>query len=100
MDGLLVNETLVSLANTPYKIINNTNSPLQSNLTMRTLLSSANGDGSLTISTNVLLTLFTNETQTLCDINATNLALVAEINQSQPDNQRCASVARRQARTI
>ncbi len=87
LDVLLVPETLVSWAASPAEIITNTNSPLHGNPTMETLLalSQASGNGSLTISSNQLMTLFTDETQTLWDTVHTNLALRAELNQSQPD---------------
>ena len=87
MDSLLSPETLVSLGDTPAEIIGNTNSPLHDNLTMTTLLalSQASGNGSLTVSTNQLMNLFTNEMQTIWDTIHTNLAVLAQINQSQPD---------------
>ncbi len=87
LDSLLSPEALVSLGDTPAEIIGNTNSPLHDNLTMQTLLalSQASGNGSLTVSTNQLMNLFTNEMQTLWDTIHTNLAVLAQINQSQPD---------------
>ena len=116
MDGLLLPEILVSLAHTPAAIIGNTNSALHGNPTMQALLalSAGSSDGSLTVSSNQLITLFTNETRTLWDTIHTNLALQVEINQSQPDLltyltnqpaieanvQRTAAVREGQARTI
>ena len=87
LDLLLLPETLVSCSDTPAKIIGNTGSPLCDNLTMQTLLqlSLTNGDGNLTVSSNQLMTLFTNETGILWNAVHTNLALRAEVNQSQPD---------------
>lgn len=88
MDSLLVpTETSVSLADSPAAIIGNTNSALFGNYTMQTLLalSLASGNGSLTVSSNQLINLFTNETQTLWTAIQTNLSLQAEINQGQPD---------------
>ncbi len=87
MDGLLLPETLVSLGDSPAQIIGNTNSALHGDPTMQTLLalSAASGDGSLTVSSNQLMTLFTDATQSFWDIIHTNLAVQREINQSQPD---------------
>jgi alpha-tubulin suppressor-like RCC1 family protein len=87
LDSLLSPETLVSLADTPAEIIGNTNSPLHNDLTMTNLLalSEASGDGSLTVSTNQLMNLFTNEMQTMWDTIHTNLAVLAQVNQSNPD---------------
>jgi alpha-tubulin suppressor-like RCC1 family protein len=87
MESLLWPETQVSLADTAAAIIGNTNSPLHGNLTMQTLLalSAASGDGSLTVSSNQVMNLFTSEMQTFWKIINTNLAVLAQINQSQPD---------------
>ena len=87
LDRLLFPETGVALADTPAAIIGSTNSPLHGNLTLNTLLalSQASGNGSLTVSTNQLMNLFTNEMQTIWDTVHTNLAVLAQINQSQPD---------------
>ncbi len=87
MDALLTPEALVTLGNTPSEIITNTNSPLYGNSTMLALLalSAASGDGSLTVSSNQLMTLFSGETQTFWDTLSTNLALQQEINLGQPD---------------
>ena len=87
MEDLLWPETQVSLADTAAEIIGNTNSPLHGDLTMQTLLalSAASSDGSVTISTNQLMNLFTNEMQTIRNTINTNLAVLAEINQNQPD---------------
>ena len=88
MDSLLVtNETSVSLYDSPSAIIGNTNSALNDSQTMQTLLSLSlgSGDGSLTVSSNQLMNLFSAETQVLWDTINTNLALETEFNQSQPD---------------
>jgi hypothetical protein len=87
MDNLLLPETGVSLQDTPAEIIDNTNSPLHDDDTMTTLLalSQASGNGSLTVSSNQLITLFTNEMQSVQDTINTNLAVLAQINESQPD---------------
>ena len=80
-------ETGVSLEDSPAAIIGSTNSPLHDSPTLQTLLalSQASGDGSLTISTNQVMSLFTDEMQTIWDTVQTNLAVRAQINQSQPD---------------
>ncbi|HEX5399834.1 MAG TPA: hypothetical protein VFY06_12390, partial [Verrucomicrobiae bacterium] len=87
MNSLLLPETGVSLQETPAEIIGDTNSPLHDDDTMTTLLalSQASGNGSLTVSSNQLMTLFTNEMQTIQGTINTNLAVLAQINQSQPD---------------
>ena len=87
MENLLLPETQVSLADSAAAILGNPNSPLHGDLTMQTLLalSQGSGDGSVTISTNQLMNLFTNEMQTIWDTINTNLAVLAQINQSQPD---------------
>ena len=87
MERLLLPETQVSLADSPAEIIGNTDSPLHDSPTMQTLLalSTASGNGSLTVSTNQLMNLFTTEMQTIWDTVHTNLAVLAGINQSQPD---------------
>jgi hypothetical protein len=87
MNGLLLPETGVSLQDTSVEIIDNTNSPLYGNGTMTTLLalSQASSDGSLTVSSNQLASLFTNEMQTVQNTISTNLTTLAEINQRQPD---------------
>ncbi|MGA2863507.1 MAG: LamG-like jellyroll fold domain-containing protein [Verrucomicrobiota bacterium] len=87
LDRLLLPETGVSLADTPAGIIGNTNSPLHDNLTMTNLLawSQTNANGSLTVSSDQVMNLFTNEMQTIWDTIHTNLATLAQINQSQPD---------------
>lgn len=86
MDDLLQPETFVSLGNTPAEIVGNTNSALHGNPTIRTLVAiSATNSGSLTVSSNTLVTLFTNETQTFWDIIHTNLALQRDVDQSHPD---------------
>ncbi|MBE0545608.1 MAG: hypothetical protein IH623_30120 [Verrucomicrobia bacterium] len=87
MDSVLYPETGARLGETPAEIIGNTNSPLHDNLTMTNLLalSQASGNGSLTVSSNYLTTLFTSEMQTIQSTINTNLAVLAQINQSQPD---------------
>jgi hypothetical protein len=87
LDSLLWPETGVSLGDTPAEIIGNTNSPLHDNSTMQTLLafSTTSGNGSVTVSSNQLMNLFSDDTKTLWDTINTNLALQVEINQSQPD---------------
>ncbi|MGO9479442.1 MAG: RCC1 domain-containing protein [Limisphaerales bacterium] len=87
MDSLLVPETGVALADTPAEIIGNTNSPLYDDVTMSNLLylSATSGDGSVTVSSNLLSNLFTNEMQTFWGAINTNLAVLSQINQSQPD---------------
>ena len=87
MDSLLLPETEVSLQDTPAEIIGNTNSPLHDDETMTNLLalSQASGNGSLTVSSNYLTTLYTTEIQTMWDTINTNLAVLAQINESQPD---------------
>ena len=87
MDGLPLPESPLSVGDTPAAIIGNTNSALHGDLTLQTLLalSAASGNGSLTVSSNQLMDLFTAETQTLWDTIHTNLALQVEFNQSQPD---------------
>ena len=87
MDSLLLPETAVSLQDTPAEIIGNTNSPLHDDETMTTLLalSQASGNGSLTVSSNQLMNLFGTEMQTIQNTINTNLAVLAQINQSQPD---------------
>ncbi|HRZ56278.1 MAG TPA: hypothetical protein P5525_12570 [Candidatus Paceibacterota bacterium] len=87
MDALLWPETLVSLDASPSEIIATTNSPLCANPTMTNLLalSLASGDGSLTVSSNQLVNLFSGETQTFWDTIHTNLALQLEINRREPD---------------
>ncbi len=87
MNSLLLPETGVSFQDTPAEIIGNTNSPLHDDDTMTTLLalSQASGNGSLTVSSNQLMTLFGTEMQTMWDTINTNLAVLAQINGSQPD---------------
>jgi alpha-tubulin suppressor-like RCC1 family protein len=87
MDAVLMPETLASLDNTPAEIIANTNSPLHDNPTMTNLLvlTLASGNGSLSVSSNQLMNLFSDETQTFWDTINTNLAVQSEINRSQPD---------------
>jgi len=87
LDNLLVAEILCTVSDPPAVIIENTNSPLHENVTMQTLLalSAASGNGSLTVSSNQLMNLFAAETQALQDTIHTNLAVLAEFNQSQPD---------------
>lgn len=87
LDSLLVPETFVSCGDTPANIIGNTNSPLHGNPTFTTLLalSTASGNGGLTVSSNQLMNLFDTETATFWSVINTNLALQREINQSQPD---------------
>jgi Regulator of chromosome condensation (RCC1) repeat len=87
MDSLLLPETGVSLQDTPAEIIGNTNSPLHDDDTMTNLLalSEASGNGSLTVSSNQLMTLFSGEMQTVQDTINTNLAVLAQINESHPD---------------
>lgn len=87
MDALLVPETLVSLGHGPVEIIGHTNSPLRANTTMQLLLalSVSSGNGSVTVSSNQLMALFSGETQTFWDTIHTNLAVQAEINRRQPD---------------
>ncbi len=87
MDSLLVPETGVSLQDTPAGIIGDTNSPLYDSPTMQTLLalSEKSGNGSVTVSSNQLMTLFGTEMQTIWDTANTNLAMLAQINQSYPD---------------
>ncbi len=87
MESLLRPETQVSLADTAAQIVGNTNSPLHGDLTLQTLLafSLSSGDGSLTVSTSQLTNLFTSEMQTMQNTIHTNLAVLAQINQCQPD---------------
>jgi hypothetical protein len=87
MDSLLLPETEVSLRDTSAEIIGDTNSPLHDDETMTTLLalSQASGNGSLTVSSNQLVTLFGTEMQTMWDTINTNLVVLAQINGSQPD---------------
>ena len=86
MDHLLWPETGVWLGESPAKIIGDTNSPLHGNPTMTTLLAwSTNANGSLTVYSDQLPNLFTNEMQTMLDTIHTNLVVLAQINQSQPD---------------
>jgi hypothetical protein len=87
IESLLVPETQVSLEDSAAAIIGNPCSPLHNDLTMQTLLalSAASSDGSLTVSTNQLMELFTDEMQTIQNTINTNLAVLAGINQSQPD---------------
>jgi len=85
MESLLLPETLVSLWDSPVEIIGNTNSSVHGSLTMESLLGATNWDGSLTVSSNQLMILYTNATQILWDTIHTNLALRLEINQGQPD---------------
>ncbi len=87
MESLLWPETQVSLADTPAEIIGNTNSPLHDDLAMQTLLalSAASSDGSLTVSSNQLMNLFVSEMQTMRNTINTNLAVLAQINEGQPD---------------
>jgi len=87
LESLLLPETQVSLADTPAAIIGNPNSPLHGDLTLQTLLalSQASSDGSVTVSSNQVMNLFTSEMQTIENTIRTNLAVLAEINQSQPD---------------
>ena len=87
MDSLLLPETGVSLQETPAEIIGDTNSPLHDDDTMTNLLalSQASGNGSLTVSSNQVMNLFSAEMQTIQDTITTNLAVLAQINESQPD---------------
>ncbi|MGA2750043.1 MAG: hypothetical protein ABSG59_14820 [Verrucomicrobiota bacterium] len=87
MDSLLLPETQVSLADTPAEIIGNTNSPLSISPTMQALLalSDASTNGSLTVSSNQLITLFGTEMQRIWQTINTNLAALSQINQSHPD---------------
>ena len=87
LEALMLPEIQVSLANSPGEIIGKTNSPLHDDPTMQRLLelSLASGNGSVTVSSNELISLFTNETRILRGTIETNLALRAAINQMQPD---------------
>lgn len=87
MDSVLLAETLVSLGDSSVDILTNTNSPLHDNPTMQMLLASStsSGQGSVTVSSNQLMALFSGETQTFWDTIHTNVAVQAEINRSQPD---------------
>ena len=86
LDGVLLPETFFSACDSPVEIIGSTNSPLHDNPTMQTLLAlSVTNGGCLVISSNQLMNLFTNETQTFWDTINTNLALQREIAQSQSD---------------
>lgn len=86
MDALVSQEASVSLGDSPEQIIDNSGSALHDSAAMQRLLGlSRDGGGSLTISSNELMTLFATEMQTFRDTIHTNLALQQEINQSQPD---------------
>jgi alpha-tubulin suppressor-like RCC1 family protein len=87
MDNLLRPETGVALADSPAVIMGNTNSPLHGNPSMQILLglSQASGNGSVTVSNDLVMTLFSSEMQTVWDTIHTNLAVLAQINQRQPD---------------
>jgi phage gp45-like len=116
MDDVLRPETLFSLSDPPAAIIGSTNSPLGENATMQTLLalSTSSGNGSVTVSSNQLMALFSAGTETLWDTIHTNLALLAEFNLSHPDllayltnqaaqvawTQRAAAVQQGQARRV
>lgn len=87
MDDLLVPETLVSIFDPPASIIGNTNSPLHGNPTFQTLLtlSASSGNGSATVTSNLLHSLFKTEADTLWGIIHTNLARRQEFNLTHPD---------------
>ena len=87
MDALLRPETGVALGDSAAAIMGHPNSPLRDSPTMASLfaLSQGSGDGSVIVSSNQLMDLFTGETQTMWDTIHTNLAALAQINQSQPD---------------
>lgn len=86
MDSLLGPEIGVLLTHTPMQILS-CNSALSNSPTVQALLalSATSGDGRVTVSSNRLLALFTNETQTLWGTIHTNLAWRAAFNQAQPD---------------
>jgi len=86
VEHLLRAETGVSLSHTPAQILA-TNAALAASPTMGELLrlSGTSGDGSVTLSTNLLAQLFTLEMDTLRATINTNRALQLELSQSQTD---------------
>ncbi len=84
MDSLLGPKIGVLLADAATDILSR-NSALSNSPTMQALLALGADTTTVTVSTDQLLGLFTNETQTLWDTIHTNLAWRAEFNQSQPD---------------
>ena len=87
VEGLLFPETFISIHTPAGSIVGHTNSALRDSATLQALLSISqnSSDGSVTVSSNQLLTLFNSEAAGLWNVIHTNLALRQEFNQSQPD---------------